>query len=128
MDIILGRARRFWSEDEKRAIVAETLIEGVTVASVARRHQLNANMLFTWRKRLHREETAMAPGLAEASGFAPVALALPATDETGTLHEMREEAAKPVIELDFESGARLRILRSACPSLVKAVIEAMTRQ
>ncbi len=69
MDIILGRARRLWSEDEKQAIVAETLIEEATVASVARRHQINANMLFTWRKRFRNEETVIAPSLPAASGL-----------------------------------------------------------
>ena len=31
MEIILGRARRRWSEDEKRALVAETFVDGATV-------------------------------------------------------------------------------------------------
>src|ERR1700692_3111695 len=42
------RRRRLWSDDEKRQIVAETLAPGASVSIVARRHDLNANMLFTW--------------------------------------------------------------------------------
>jgi transposase len=45
-----GRRRRLWSEEEKRRIVAETLEPGASVSVVARRHDLNANMLFTWRR------------------------------------------------------------------------------
>ncbi len=45
MDIILGRARRPRSDEEKRAIVAETMVEGETVSSVARRHSINANTM-----------------------------------------------------------------------------------
>lgn len=44
------RRRRLWSADEKRRIVAESLEPGASVALVARRHDLNANMLFTWRR------------------------------------------------------------------------------
>ena len=34
MEVILGQARRRWSEDEKRALVAETLVEGQTVTGL----------------------------------------------------------------------------------------------
>jgi transposase len=44
------RHRRLWSKDEKRQIVAETFEDGASVSIVARRHDLNANMLFTWRR------------------------------------------------------------------------------
>lgn len=36
MDIILGQARRHWSEDEKRALVAETFVAVQPVNAVAR--------------------------------------------------------------------------------------------
>ena len=46
------RRRRLWSDEEKRRIVAETLEPGASVSIVARRHDLNANMLFTWRRQI----------------------------------------------------------------------------
>lgn len=45
-----GRRRRFWSLAEKRRIVAESFEDGVSVSAVARRHDINANLLFTWRR------------------------------------------------------------------------------
>ena len=42
--------RRRWSEAEKRRIVAESYEPGVSVSVVARRHDLNTNQLFTWRR------------------------------------------------------------------------------
>jgi len=36
--------------EEKRGIVEETLVEGVSVARVARAHGVNANQLFGWRR------------------------------------------------------------------------------
>jgi transposase len=43
------RKRRSYSTAFKRRIVAETLEPGASVAAVARRHGLNANMVFLWR-------------------------------------------------------------------------------
>jgi transposase len=38
------------SVEEKRRIVEETLVEGASVARVARAHGVNANQVFGWRK------------------------------------------------------------------------------
>ena len=43
------RARRQFSADFKRRIVAETYSAGTSVSVVARRHDINANLLFRWR-------------------------------------------------------------------------------
>ena len=43
--------RRRRSVEEKRRIVEETLEAGASVARVARRHAVNANQLFRWRKK-----------------------------------------------------------------------------
>ena len=39
---------------ERRTIVEETLVPGASVSRVARRHDVNANQVFHWRK-LYRE-------------------------------------------------------------------------
>ena len=44
------RVRRFWSDDEKRRIVAQSYAPGVSVSVVARRYDVNANLIFTWRR------------------------------------------------------------------------------
>src|SRR3981189_912019 len=44
-------ARRQRSVEEKRRIVEETLEAGTSVARVARRHAVNANQVFYWRKK-----------------------------------------------------------------------------
>jgi transposase len=49
-----GRRRRTWSSDQKQRIIAESFAAGASVAEVARRYGLNANMLFTWRRRDRR--------------------------------------------------------------------------
>ena len=42
--------RRFWDDDEKVRIVAQTRLAGVSVSQVARRYDVNANLVFTWRR------------------------------------------------------------------------------
>lgn len=119
MDIITGEGRRRWSEEEKCAIVAAVLASGEPVSRVARRHNINPSMLFAWRK-----QYANAPAPATEATFTPVVI-------TSSMEQVRRDEKlqedRPVIELAFESGARLRIQSSADPELVKAVIEAMTR-
>ena len=49
-----GRKNRWRTKAERRAIVEETLLPDASVSRVARRHDVNANQLFHWRK-LYRE-------------------------------------------------------------------------
>lgn len=42
--------RQFRTVEEKALIVAETRAPGVSVAEVARRHEVNANQVFAWRR------------------------------------------------------------------------------
>lgn len=75
------RRRRAWSAEEKRRIVAETFEPGSSVSMVARRHDLNANMLFTWRRRAR----AAVPS-AEADGvtFVPAVISPPPVSLTAS--------------------------------------------
>lgn len=59
MDVVVAapkarKAHTFRGDEEKRRIVEETLGVGVSVSAVARRHGINANQVFQWRK-LYRE-------------------------------------------------------------------------
>jgi transposase len=49
-----GTKQRRRTIQERREIVEETLLAGASVSRVARRHDVNANQLFYWRK-LYRE-------------------------------------------------------------------------
>jgi Transposase len=44
--------RRQYSEALKRQMVAETQAPGASVSIVARRHDVNSNQLFRWRRQL----------------------------------------------------------------------------
>ena len=63
-------SRRSWPLEEKRRIVEEAFRPGTSVAEVARRHGLNSNQVFNWRKVCG---TRPAAELSEASSSVPLA-------------------------------------------------------
>ena len=67
----MPRRRRYrrWSAEEKRSICRQTRAPGVSVAQVARRHGLNANLIFKWLK---DPRFAPADAVEEAPVFLPV--------------------------------------------------------
>ena len=44
------RKYRLWTDEEKRSICLQTRGPGVSVAQVARRYAMNANLIFKWLK------------------------------------------------------------------------------
>jgi transposase len=105
------RRRRHWSRAEKERIVAAALEPGATILGVAREFGVHASQVFRWRQQLCGKSAAL------ASGFARVAItAAP------------EAAAPPVpglIEIEFETGARIRINGAADATTVTAAIAAL---
>lgn len=54
VDSLGPRVRR--SKEVKRQIVLETLVKGISIAAVARKYGINANLLHSWRWKYHRGE------------------------------------------------------------------------
>jgi transposase len=65
------RARRMWPAEEKRRIVEATFARGASVAVIARRNDLNANMLFMWRRDYRAGKLG---GGKTVAGFIPVGI------------------------------------------------------
>jgi transposase len=55
MSISPRRPRTYRSAELRRQIVEETLAPGASVSLVARAHNVNANLVFTWRRRYRQE-------------------------------------------------------------------------
>lgn len=65
VEVVEVQRRRRWSLAEKMAMVRETYEPGMSVSLVARRHGINPNQLFQWRK-LEKVGALTAVGAGEA--------------------------------------------------------------
>jgi transposase len=66
--VIQGSARRrYFPPEVKARIVEESMDPAVSVSAVARRHGLNPNQLFTWRRRLREQIAARRADAAAAT-------------------------------------------------------------
>ena len=120
VEIFQGRARRRWSEDDKRRLVAETFAPGETVYGVARRRGVSTSQLFTWRKRL-RADAGFPPPPPGVTGFAAVAVAPSPVSAIGD----PVEAPPGLIEVELAGGDRVRITGAADPAVVAAALRAL---
>jgi transposase len=109
------RGRRLWSEDEKRRIVAETFAPGASVSIVARRHDLNANMLFTWRRQIGAG--ALLPAR-DAVTFVPAAITteaapavLPASSTEGRMEIVLADGDRIIAGKDVDAAALARVVK-----------------
>ena len=69
------RSRRSWSDEEKRRIVAEAVLPGASVADIARRRGVNANLVFNWKKIARAAVSAAEPNALAVSSQAKASLA-----------------------------------------------------
>src|SRR5438874_8451794 len=102
--------RREYSEALKRQMVAETLEPGASVSIVARRHDVNSNQLFRWRRQL------LPKAVVESGAMVPVDIA---PDEGRPRRTDREG----VIEIAFGCGARVRLRGEVSAETLRQVIE-----
>ena len=108
----IGR-RRAWPEALKRQMVAETLEPGASVSIVARRHDVNTNQLFKWRRELLPKAV---PAVVEASTMVPVEI-VPERPR-----RRRRVDRQGIIEIEFV-GARVSLRGEVDPAVLRQVIE-----
>lgn len=108
--------RRNWLAEEKAAIVAQSYVEDETVCSVARRHGLTPQQLFTWRRLARGTRTA------EAAAFVPAVAEMPIP--AAKRSRRRRSSAAASIELEID-GVVVRVGPGAQASTVAAVIRAL---
>jgi transposase len=110
--------RRFWSSDEKRRMVAESLAPGASVSKVAQRYGVNANLLFTWRR---QEARAAASGEAESVKLLPVrvrdaealaAAPVAASGPAGRMEIVLDGGERIIVGVDVDATALTRVVRA----------------
>lgn len=106
--------RRHWSREEKRRIVAESLEDGASVAEVARRYGLNANLLFTWRRQFAASAAAEPPTILPVTIASMPASALMAspTETPGRMEILLSSGEKIAVGADVDAQALARVIKA----------------
>jgi transposase len=151
-----GLARRRWSRDEKGLILEEARAPGASVSEVARRHGVNANLLFKWLRMAARRIPQEVPKAAAVEARAPsatefVALGVFSRDEeTGgaavnlpvvpAAKAPKQASRSPmpmtpkleeragVIEIDLADGTRIRVDAFVNQGALRRVLQAVKGQ
>lgn len=103
--------RRRWSRAEKERIVAAAIAPGAVASEVARSAGIHVSQLFRWRQQLC--------GAAQpAPVFSPVAV-VPGPGVVAT--------APGAIEIEFATGARMRLMGPVDASTVKVMVTVLAK-
>jgi transposase len=113
-------ARRRRSVEEKRRIVEETLEAGASVARVARRHAVNANQVFYWRKK-YREGRL---GKSQPSKLLPVTVSDISWSKSGRAGCASSPSAVGSMEIQLAKGT-LRVAGNVDVVLLRAAMECL---
>jgi transposase len=110
--------RKVWPEALKREIVAAASAPGASVSVVARQYDVNANLVFTWRRLYGKASDASPP----ASQFLPVMVTAdrPAAGPPGPSADM--------IEIELPGGYRVRCGRGVKGASLRVVLDALERR
>ena len=124
-----GQKKRFWSDDEKRSICAQTRAPGISVAQVARRYSMNANLIHKWLRdpRFAPEEKTGAALDYDEATFLPVEIEeLPSA--------LSQQIAPPVIDaalsaqrvdITLSDGRRILVEGTTALSAVLSLVEGL---
>lgn len=104
--------RRSYSDAQRREILEEAARPGVSVAAVARRHGINDNLIYTWRKQRREAGGVMLPVTVTPD---PGALALAA----------RPAVSDARIEIRTKQGHVIQLGADADVRVVQAILMAL---
>jgi transposase len=111
--------RRMRSVAEKTRIVEETFEAGVSVAEVARRHGVNANLLFSWRRQYTQGVLAPRTRPAKAAKLLPVKVIEAAPDPAPT------PALPGTIEIEWPDKVRVCVTGGVTTAQLSTVLRAL---
>ncbi|MDA0221613.1 MAG: transposase [Proteobacteria bacterium] len=120
------RRRRTWSQAEKEQIVAASYARGASVSEVARRHDINANMVFTWRR---QGGVGAVGGEASAPALVPVTV-MPTEPAAPAAASSTADGAQRagMMEIDLGDGRRVRVGRDVDGTALRRVLSALERR
>jgi len=108
------KKRRVWSAAEKRLICGQARLPGVSVSQVARRYDVNANLVFTWLR-----DPRFGDSGGEVASFLPVDIVRAPELAAPSPGEGR-------IEIELAGGHRLRIVGSYDPEALARLLRGLS--
>src|SRR5580700_10000613 len=127
----LGRRsgpRRKYTIAEKRAMVEETKRRGASVAEVAQRHGVNANLLFGWR-RLYQQGVLVEQAASGKATLLPVKVSTPTLLPSEKVKAATaKEPGGGTIEIEFAGGVRLLVRGRVIRPTLARVMSVLTRR
>jgi transposase len=118
LEVVETGRRRRWSEDEKLKIVVESLQAPRQVAATARRYGISRSLLLRWRRSFRPEPK---DATEQQMGFVPARVIPESRAAPGPV----EAAGGGAIEIEFASGARMRITGAVDAATLRAVVAAL---
>lgn len=112
-------ARRMRTTEEKLGMVQETFTPGISVAAIARRHGVNANLLFTWRRQHEQGMLAQRTRSPRATKLVPIKVS-PAP--------VKQSTTESAIEIELPCGARVRISGDVPAERLAPVLRALAQR
>ena len=100
--------RRSWPAEDKRKIIAESFAPGASVAQVAQRYGLNANMLFTWR----RQFRPTWPASQDMAQLVPVSISLEPSPTGGRMEIVLTGGERIFFGADVDAAALARVVKA----------------
>jgi transposase len=119
LEVVQTGRRRRWSEDEKLRIVFESLQAPRQVSATARRYGISRSLLLQWRRLFRAEQKGAAE---QRIGFVP-AMVVPESEVA--VPAPAGLAGGGAIEIEFATGARMRITGAVDQATLTAAVAAL---
>lgn len=121
------RKKRFWADEEKREICAQATTPGMSVAQVARRYAVNANLIFKWLKDPRFAPEADAPE--QEMTFLPVEIEADAAHEPAPIDVPMAPPPAPLsasrIDITLSDGRRILVEGPTALTAVVSLVQGL---
>jgi transposase len=118
------RRHKRWPEALKREIVAATFFPGASLSVVARQYDVNANQVFSWRRR-YREAGQPPPSTSSKPGLVPVTITPGPEDKAASTPA---PTASEMIEIDVSGTYRVRVGNGFDGQALRRVLDVLRRR
>lgn len=117
--------RRYYRREQKVRIVEETLAPGASVSVIARKHDVNANILFTWRRQYKSGELAAPLRKTEPPALLPILVGTEPAQNTAT--DDTQTSSRSHIEIHLADGRWILLSGSVDAGTLKIALAELMR-